>query len=92
VSSQREALALFDEPERIDVLFTDIRLPEGDLAGFQLARQARERNPSLRVLYTTGQIVDDRMRTLYVEDATMLPKPYTDAELKQAIQATLHET
>jgi CheY-like chemotaxis protein len=39
VSSQTEALELL-EPDCVDVLFTDIRLPESDLAGFELARQA----------------------------------------------------
>ena len=41
VSSRTEALALL-EADDVDVLFTDIRLPESDLAGFELAQQARE--------------------------------------------------
>ena len=43
-----QALALFDDPGGIDVLFTDIRLPESDLGGFELAQQVREKNPSLK--------------------------------------------
>src|SRR5512134_2462318 len=83
VSSQTDALTLL-EADDLDVLFTDIRLPESDLAGFELARQARDRHPSLKVLYTTGQTVDDRMKALYVDGAAMLPKPYTDHALKDA--------
>jgi hypothetical protein len=56
------------------------------LRGFELARQARDRHPSLKVLYTTGQIVDDQMKALYVNGATMLPKPYTDYALKEALE------
>jgi two-component system, response regulator PdtaR len=90
VSSQTDALALINEADDVDVLFTDIRLPESNLAGFELAQQARERNPSLKVLYTTGQTVDDRMKALYVDGARMLPKPYTDYALKDALQAVLN--
>jgi len=88
--SQTDALALFNDPGGVDLLFTDIRLPESNLGGFELAQQARVRNPWLKVLYTTGEIVSDRMKALYVDGATMLPKPYTDLQLKHAITATLH--
>jgi hypothetical protein len=37
----------------------------------QLARQARGRHPSLKVLYTTGQTIDDQMKALYVDGAAM---------------------
>ena len=89
VSSQTEALELLEDYD-LDVLFTDIRLPESDLAGFELARQARERHPSLKVLYTTGQTIDDRMKALYVDGAAMLPKPYTDYALKHALEGVLN--
>jgi hypothetical protein len=88
VSSQTDALALLGDD--VDVLFTDIRLPESDLAGFELARQAREQHPSLKVLYTTGQTIDDRMKALYVDGAAMLPKPYTDNALKDALEGVLN--
>lgn len=87
-----EALALFDDPGGIDVLFTDIRLPESDLGGFELAQQVREKNPSLKVLYTTGETITDGMKALFVEGASMLPKPYTAEELAASIEATLGAT
>ena len=31
-----QGLALLDDPGEIDLLFTDIRLPEGDLGGLEL--------------------------------------------------------
>ena len=88
VSSRDEALALLEAD--LDLLFTDIRLPESDLAGFELAQQGRVRHPSLKVLYTTGQTIDDRMKALYVEGAAMLPKPYTEGALKDALQRVLN--
>ena len=36
-----------------------------------------------------GQTVDDRMKALYVDGAAMLPKPYTDHALKDALQEVL---
>ena len=89
-SGQTGAIALL-ETDDLDVLFTDIRLPESDLAGFELARQARDRHPSLKVLYTTGQTIDDQMKAHYVDGAAMLPKPYTDNALKDALEGVLNE-
>jgi len=49
-----QALALLDDPGEIDLLFTDIRLPEGDLGGFEIAEQARRKNPNLGSLHHRG--------------------------------------
>ena len=59
------------------------------LAAEASPRRRATGNPSLKVLYTTGEIVSDRMKVLYVDGAKMLPKPYTDVELEDAILATL---
>ena len=61
-----QALALLDDPGEIDLLFTDIRLPEGDLGGFEVAEQARRKNPNLKVLYTTGDTITDGMKVMFV--------------------------
>jgi CheY-like chemotaxis protein len=79
-----QALALLDDPGEIDLLFTDIRLPEGDLGGFELAEQARAKNPDLKVLYTTGDTITDGMKVTFVAGGEMLPKPYTAPELAAA--------
>jgi CheY-like chemotaxis protein len=47
------ALAALREHGRVDVLFTDIILP-GDRTGADLARDARELQPDIKVLFTTG--------------------------------------
>ena len=80
-----QALALLDDPGEIDLLFTDIRLPEGDLGGFEVAEQARRKNPNLKVLYTTGDTSTDGMKVMFVAGGEMLPKPYTAPELAAAI-------
>jgi DNA-binding NtrC family response regulator len=78
------ALAILDK-EAVDVLFTDIGLHENLHAGLELAKQARERHPDLKVLYTTGQTVTDGMKALFVEGAKLLEKPYTVDELATAL-------
>ena len=62
-----EALKLFNDPGEIDALFTDIRLPEGNLGGFELAQKLREQQPSLKVLDTTGEALTDGMKAMFVE-------------------------
>jgi two-component system cell cycle response regulator CpdR len=79
-----------EQDEPIDILFTDINLPDGPDAidGLELARKAVELCPNLRVIYTTGHGQTDGMTALFVEDATFLSKPYTVKQLTEAVQAT----
>lgn len=90
-ASVTEALALFDDPGGIDLLFTDIRLPESDLGGFELAEKARARDPKLKVLYTTGEAITDGMKAMYVDGGVMLVKPYTAPELAEAVKKVFAE-
>ena len=89
-ANAREAIALFQQDEPIDILFTDINLPDGSDAidGLELARKAVELCPDLRVIYTTGHGQTDGMTARFVEDATFLPKPYTVKQLTEAVQPT----
>ena len=89
-ANAREAIALLEQDEPIDILFTDINLPDGPDAidGLELARKAVELCPSLRVIYTTGAGRTDGMTALFVADATFLPKPYTAKQLTEAVLAT----
>jgi signal transduction histidine kinase/ActR/RegA family two-component response regulator len=47
------ALAVLDSGEQFDLLFSDIIMP-GGMTGFQLAAEARQRHPGLKVLFATG--------------------------------------
>ena len=92
-ANAREAIALLEQDEPIDILFTYINLPDGPDAidGLGLARKAVELCPGLRVIYTTGHGQTDGMTALFVEDATFLPKPYTVKRLTEAVLATAEE-
>jgi DNA-binding NtrC family response regulator len=86
-ATAREAIAFLKEVETINVMFTDITLPDGPSAidGLELARKAVELHPRLRVIYTTGGGQIDSITARFVEDGIFLPKPYTARQLMRAL-------
>ena len=86
-ANAREAIALLEQNEPIELLFTDINLPDGPDAidGLELARQAVELRPRLGVIYTTGGARTDGMTALFVDRGIFLPKPYRSEQLIRAI-------
>jgi CheY-like chemotaxis protein len=80
-----EALSLLRSARRIDALFTDIYLKKAVLGGYELARQAIKIRQNLRVLYTTGSTLNDKMKTLFVEGGQFLQKPYTQLQLQSSV-------
>ena len=84
-----EALLLLRSPQQIDALFTDIYLKKATLGGYELAHQAIKLRLNLRVLYTTGNTIDDKMKALFVEGAHFLQKPYTQFQLQNSVEALL---
>ena len=83
----QEAMALIEGDEPIDLLFTDLGLKDDLGAGIAIAKRAVERRPSLNVLYTTGQMVTDGMRAMFVQGSAMLEKPYTVDQLSTTLVA-----
>ena len=84
-----EALEFLRSPQHIDALFTDIYLKTAVLGGCELAHQAIELRPKLRVLYTTGNSITDKMKALFVEGTHFLRKPYTPDQLKNSVENLL---
>jgi CheY-like chemotaxis protein len=69
-ASGGQALRLLQTGIAVDVLLTDIRLPEAN--GWEVARAYRERFPELPVLYVTGYA--EQMQP--VAGGVILSKPY----------------
>jgi CheY-like chemotaxis protein len=88
-SDADEALIFLRSGQHIDALFTDIYLKHSVLGGCELAHQAIELRPKLRVLYTTGNFVTDKMKALFVEGMQCLRKPYTQHQLEGCVAALL---
>lgn len=84
-----EALSLLRSPQQIDALFTDIYLKTAVLGGCDLAHQGMKLRPLLRVLYTTGNAVTEQLKSLFVEGAHFLPKPYTPLQLQHSVDGLL---
>lgn len=84
-----EALELLRSPRKIDALFTDIYLKMAVYGGCELAQQAILLRPSLRVLYTTGNAITDKLKSLFVDGALFLRKPYTVNQLQQSMAQAL---
>jgi len=81
-----EAAALLRSSQRVDALFTDINLKNAVLGGCELASTAVGLRPDLRVLYATGNIITDKMRSLFVDGALLLTKPYTQSQLQTSLE------
>ena len=84
-----EALALLATDQVFELLFTDLGLSGHDQAGLALAVEAVRQREKLPVLYTTGQAVTDGMKALFVDNASLLPKPYTFDQLAAALKEVL---
>jgi len=78
-----EALRYLREGRRFDLLFTDIRMP-GATDGWQLAQEAKQLLPDIRVIYATG--LGDAANGL-TEGERYVRKPYTLSDLRQALDA-----
>jgi two-component system, cell cycle response regulator CpdR len=73
-----------------DLLLTDIRMPMMD--GIELALAASRERPAMPILLMTG-FADQRERARNLEALIrdVLAKPFTLAELRAAVRATLEQ-
>jgi PAS domain S-box-containing protein len=82
-----EALDLLNRGTPVDILFTDIVMPNG-MNGIALAREARRLRPDIRVLLASGYSPD---RLEADEDMAFIAKPYQMAELAQQLETLSHQ-
>ena len=78
-------LLLHSHEEKVDVLLTDIVMPE--ISGQELAARVRGRWPGVRVVYTSGY-PSDELKDM-PRDAAFLQKPFTPTELMAKIREVL---
>jgi CheY-like chemotaxis protein len=84
-----QALAILQADEQIDLLFTDIRLKDRHLGGYELAIRAVELRPDICVLYATGSDPTDPSASLVLKGAHFLQKPYGDMQLRASLETAL---
>jgi CheY-like chemotaxis protein len=79
---------LADAPE-IDLLFSDVVLSSGP-NGPEMAREARELRPGLRVLFMSGFVEGvEGFEEPALDGAGLIQKPFRKAELAEALRAAL---
>jgi signal transduction histidine kinase/ActR/RegA family two-component response regulator len=84
-----EALAQLRGSQRVDILFTDVVLPQG-MNGRMLAREAAALRPALPVLFTTGYAKNAIIHNGQLDpDVQFLAKPYTQQDLARKLRAVL---
>ncbi len=79
-ASPLEAIALARAEGRIDLLVTDVVMPEMD--AFELAQRITAEMPDVRVLFTSGY-------TDAAAEGPFIQKPFTPAELVQKVSSVL---
>ncbi len=89
VFSPGDALEVLDGPEPIDLLFTDLIMP-GGMNGVMLARAARDRQPRIKVLLTTGFADASLERTdAGGTEFEVINKPYRRLDLVRRVRRVL---
>ncbi len=84
----RAALGLVSAMPRLDLLLTDVVMP--DMTGPQLAAEARALRPDLRVVFTTGYARNVVLQGDETDGAAaVLPKPFTLRQLGAKVREAL---
>jgi CheY-like chemotaxis protein len=84
------ALALIARGARIDFVFSDVIMVAG-MTGVELARAIKASRPDLPVLLTSGYTAQRLVPNAGNGDLPLLRKPYTLAELAEALEALLRD-
>jgi two-component system cell cycle sensor histidine kinase/response regulator CckA len=80
-----------DHHESIDLLLTDLVMPEG-VSGRELAERVRVEKPQLKVVYMSGYPGDVAGKTLHLrEGVNFLQKPYSPLKLAQIVRQRLDQ-
>jgi len=81
----REAIELVESGRAIDLLITDLAMPE--MSGAELVAHLRPNRPALKVLYVSGRL--DGLCDSLADTEGVLQKPFTRGELGDAVSSLL---
>ena len=84
----RIALEILKRVPQIDMLFTDIVMPEG-MSGIELAQQVRSHDPNIKILYTSGYTESALGHHNLAIDGELIGKPYNKEDLARKIRSLL---
>lgn len=86
-SDGTEALRLLEAAEPVQLVLTDMTMPNMD--GAQLARHLSQVRPELRILFMSGYIEDPVVRSLESFSFLFLAKPFTASTLMEKVRQAL---
>ena len=82
-------LAILEKSDDIDLLVTDVGLPNG-LNGRQVADRARELRPGIKVLFVTGYAENAALNHGHIGPGTrVLTKPFTVSDFNARVRGLL---
>ncbi len=82
-----EALRMLEQTEDVRLVLTDVIMPVMD--GAELARQLARVRPDLRILFMSGYMDDDVVRSLGKVSSLFLAKPFTATVLQDRVRQAL---
>jgi signal transduction histidine kinase len=85
-----EAIQIFKSGQEIDLLFSDVVMPNG-MNGVELAREARRLSKGIKILLTSGYAGDVLERHGAVDEFPIIDKPFRLADLARRLRSILHE-
>ena len=88
-STLAEAQAIIHSDAKLDLVFTDLGLGEDAEAGIAIGQLVGQARSGMPVLYTSGRLVTDGMKSLLVERSAFLSKPYTAQDLLEAVASLI---
>jgi CheY-like chemotaxis protein len=83
----KTALGILERRGTVELLITDVVMPE--MNGFNLAREARRRQPDLRVIYLTGYWGAPEMASDTMRFGNLLKKPILPSDLLREVERAL---
>jgi DNA-binding NtrC family response regulator len=84
------ALEILKRGDQVDVVFTDVVMP-GGRTGVQLASEARELRPGIRILLTSGY-TGEALARHQTEEIPLIEKPFRQDELAAKLREILEDS
>ncbi len=82
-----EALELFAEGKRYDLVVSDVVMPNMD--GPTMARELRSRYGDIRLLFMSGYAEEQLRQTISLDNVSFLPKPFSVQQIAEAVHDVL---
>ena len=86
-SQGEEGLERFAGMDKIDLIVSDVVMPTMD--GPAMVRAMRTKRPALPVLFMSGYAEEQLRQSIDIDDVAFLPKPFSVAQLTEAVSAAL---